>query len=90
MNQVIDALKAVFGALVFGGVVLFGAWVKKVFDQKKRNEVNEVDLTLKKINLDVHSKPLDNLVDESNKSHGAHGVVNPTGSDDEGGSKGPV
>ncbi len=75
-------LKGFLPALGVLGVLFGGAWVKSVFDQKKRNEVNEIDLSFKKIDLDAHTKPIDGLVSDSNKSHGASGMGQQSGDDD--------
>ena len=84
LAQITDWGKSVAGALIFL-VVSYGAvWIKKVFDQKRRNTLNEIDLSAKKINLDNSSKPLDALVSNSNASHGVseNEMVGPARNDD--------
>lgn len=80
-DQILTTLKA-SGAAVLGALALFfGLWVKKVYSQKQRNEIDEIDLSAKKISFENHSKPVDDLVSESNKSHGADEMVKDSGVD---------
>lgn len=75
-------LQALIGALGFLGALYGFLFFKGVREQQKRNVINEIDLSAKKISLDVHSKPIDDLVSESNKSHGADAVVKDSRDDD--------
>jgi len=59
-----------------------GVWLKKIFAQKKRNDINEIDLMGEKISLDNSAKSLDKLVSDSNAKHGVNEVVGQAGSDD--------
>ena len=79
--QVLTTLKAVGGAGVLAVILYLVNQFNKVMDQKKRNEINEINLTGEKIHLDVKSKPIDQLVAESNDGHGADAVVKKSGSD---------
>jgi len=81
-DELLQTAKALGGGIIAIIILYGGMWIKKVFDQKKRNDINEIDLVNKKINLDNQSKPIDQLVADSNKSHGVNEVVEPTGSDD--------
>jgi hypothetical protein len=80
ISQVIEVLKGIVPAIGVALALYGGVWIKRIFDQKKRNAVNEIDLSFKKIDLDTHSQPLTDTVAESNKSHGA-GVVKGPGDD---------
>ncbi len=86
-DEVMATLKALGGGIIAIVILYGGMWIKKVFDQRKKNEIKEIDLTNTKIKLDNSAKPIDQLVDESNKSHGAQ-MVEPSGDDDKKGSKG--
>ncbi len=79
LSQLQEYAKGLGSAILFLVAMYGWIWIKKVFDQKKRNAINEIDLTNKKINLENQSKPIDQLVSESNKSHGANEVVEPPG-----------
>jgi len=85
LDQIQMFLKGFVPALAVLIAGVFGVWIKSVYKQKQRNEIDEIDLTNKKIDFDTHSKPVNQLVDESNKSHGADKVVKPSGSGDENG-----
>ncbi len=82
MTEISEYAKGLGSALLFLVVMYGGLWLRKVFAQSQRNTLNEIDLSARKISLENQSKPLDQLVSESNKSHGANEVVGPTGSDD--------
>ncbi len=81
MSGLIDLLENALKALLPAAIVLFGVWFKGKSDQKRRDRINELDLSSEKVRFNVDSKPLSDLVAESNKSHGA--VVKPTGSSTE-------
>jgi hypothetical protein len=85
VKKMIALLKAFYSGIVpiagVIGAVFAGLWVKKISDQKKRNTLNEIDNTAQKTNLDVHAKPIDDLVADSNKSHGADAMVKTTRDD---------
>jgi hypothetical protein len=78
--------KGLGSAVAFMVIMYGGLWIRKVFAQSKRNTLNEIDLSAKKISLENQSKPIDQLVSDSNKSHGADEMVKPSGSDDKKGS----
>lgn len=79
ISQLTKILEGVIPALGLGLAVYVGIWFKRVQAQSKRNKVNEIDLSLKKITVDTHSKPLDELVSQSNSRHGANGLVKDPG-----------
>lgn len=79
IDQLMTVIHAAVPAIATMLALYGGIWIKRVFDQKKRNAVNEIDLSFKKINLENQSKPIDDLVAESNKSHGADAVVEDAG-----------
>jgi hypothetical protein len=81
---VIEKIELLFKGLIPMAILFFALWGKKVSDQSKRNKVNEIDLAAKKISFDNSTKPIDDLVAESNKSHGSTEMVKPKGN----GSKG--
>ncbi len=68
--QVLEYAKGLVSAALFMVILYGGFWVKRIFDQKRKNTVDEIDLSFKKIDLDTHSQPIDDLVADSNKSHG--------------------
>lgn len=81
IEKITGILKGAVPAILSALALFFGWWVSTVFKQKQRNTIDEIDLSARKISLDTHAKPLDDLVAESNKSHGASSVVNPTRND---------
>ncbi len=84
IGDISEYVKGLGSAVVFLVIMYGGLWIKKVFAQSKRNTLNEIDLSAKKISLDNAAKPLDQLVSDSNTSHGTgkDEVVGPTGNDD--------
>lgn len=80
ISQFEQISKTVLSALIFVIVLYSGLFLRKVFSQKRKNSLNELDLSASKINFENSTKPLDQLVTESNKSHAADEVVQPTGS----------
>lgn len=44
---------------------------KKVSNQQIKNRIEDIDLTIKKIELENNSIPIESLVDKSNQEHGA-------------------
>ena len=82
IDQIFMTLKAIGGATIVAGIVWLLAKWNAVMEQKRKNEIKEIDLTNTKITLDNQSKPLNYLVSESNKSHGVDEVVKKPGSDD--------
>ncbi len=70
------------GAILFLFIAYGALWIRKVFSQAHRNTLNEIDLSAKKISLDNSAKPIDKLVDDSNKSHGSNEMVPSPGDDD--------
>jgi len=83
-DQVSIIVKLVFGSILAGAVVWIINVIRNVYKQKDLNNVEEIKIVGQKITLDVESKPLIDLVAESNKSHGSTqdaNVVGPTGSD---------
>lgn len=84
LGNLAEYTKGLGSALLFLVVTCGGLWIKKVFEQKRKNTLNEIDLSAKKISLDNQSKPIDALVSESNSKHSAreNEVVTPSRSDD--------
>jgi hypothetical protein len=64
LAQVEDIIKAVLAALIFGGTLGFGIWLKNLFDDKKRKKLNEIDLTSIQIKKDVSNLSDDALRDK--------------------------
>ena len=75
-------IKAVLGAGVFAGILCGGLWVTSVFLQKRRNQIDEINLTSKKIRIDIDNKPIDDLLADSNRSHGTDDLVKKPGAGD--------
>ncbi len=76
LNQLLNILWPLF--LMFGAA--FGInYVQKVKAQKRRNALNELDLTAKKIDFANHTKPIAKLLADSNSSH----AVGPTSGNDD-------
>jgi len=68
ISQLIKLLYGcIFSVITIGGYF----FVKKIYNQKQKNDAEELSLLGKRIDFEVHSKPIDSLVDESNKEHGA-------------------
>ncbi len=82
LEQVKLIVGPVLAAIALLGSVSFAAWVRGVNIQRKRNAFNALNNETEKIHIDVQSKPLDDLVSESNLRHGAK-LVEPTGTDDQ-------
>lgn len=82
ISQVEAVLKGVVPAIGVALALWFGMWLKGVKSKEKKNAINEIDFAGKKISFDVHAKPIDDLVAESNKSHGTNGVVPDSGDSD--------
>lgn len=84
LGNLAEYTKGLGSALLLLVVMYGGLWIKKVFEQKRKNTLNEIDLSAKKISLDNQSKPIDALVSESNSKHGIreNEVVEPARSDD--------
>lgn len=84
-DQVVSIIKGLVPAIIAAFALYFGVWIKGVYKQKQRNDINEIDLSAKKIDFDTHNAPIADLVSESNKSHGADDVVKTPGDDTKGG-----
>lgn len=72
-------IKGFIPALGLLAVIALIAWIRGIIKQKQRNTINELDLVGKKIEFEVNTESINDLVSDSNKSHGA--LVDPAGSD---------
>lgn len=52
------------------GVGSIWLWLRGVKAEQKRNAFNELNNTQTKIHLDINAKPIDDLLSDSNRSHG--------------------
>lgn len=66
-----------FGIILTGVGIYILLWVRDVKKEKAQLNVDTVNLLGRKINLETQSKPLDDLVADSNAKHGA-GADGPT------------
>lgn len=58
-------------SLVVGVMGFIVYWVKRVEHQELENRINEIDLTLQKIQFKNSTNPIDQLISDSNKQHGS-------------------
>ena len=65
-----SSIWGIFWLIILCAFVMLVFFIKSVWDQKKRNKVNEINLEGQRLLLDLQSKPINDLIDESNKSHG--------------------
>lgn len=68
-DQINTFFKGFVPAVAILAIVSFVAWVRSVLNEKRRNTINSVDLTGKKIKFEIDSKPINALVDDSNDKH---------------------
>lgn len=81
IEKITTYLKGSIPAVVSALALFFGYLISTVYKQKQRNTIDAIDNKIEKTSLDIGSKPIDDLVSESNKSHGASEVVEPPGID---------
>ena len=66
-----DSIIKIILSLICGAVIgWFIIWVKSVYNQRNKNEIDEIVLTGKKIEVTNASKSITQLVAESNERHG--------------------
>lgn len=79
IDKIMGYLKSSVPALLSAAALFFGYLISTVYKQKQRNTIDAIDNKIEKTGIDISAKPVDDLVAESNKSHGASEVVKPTG-----------
>lgn len=75
----------VFGIILAGVAIYILAWYRNYKDERKQLNVDTVNLLGRKISLETKSKPLDELIADSNTQHGTSAdgpaeVLPPSGS----------